>query len=349
MVQKKKIFIYIIGILILSIAIWVFVSFRVKIWRILTPFFMALIIAYLINPLVKRLERKNIKKMNCILLIYVFFSLGAIAATFFIVPGIISNIKELIITIPHITSQYENIFDKFMNSIKSSNWPDDIKNTIFREMQNGAGILQERLTSGLRRGLSIFIETVTMMFDLVLSMIIAYYFIKDAEFFKEAFLSLTPRKWRNGIISAGREINGLLSNFIQGQLLTALIVGTMETIGLIIVKVKYPLVLGLIGGLANIIPYFGPILGAIPAVALALTESPLKAIWAAIVFIIVQQIDNAFISPKIIEGKLGLHPVTTILAVLIGGEMAGIFGMLVAVPIAAVIKVVLKRMVEAIV
>jgi predicted PurR-regulated permease PerM len=192
-------------------------------------------------------------------------------------------------------------------------------------------------------------KAVTIFLDLTLSLIIAYYFIKDSKSFRDGFLSLVPRKWRNGLVNTGREINQILSNFIQGQLLTALIVGILEALGLLLINSKYPFILGLIGGIANIIPYFGPFLGCLPAVALALIESPIKALWTIVIFALVQQIDNAFISPKIIEGKLGLHPLTTILAVLIGGEFFGIIGMLVAVPIFAIIKVILKRSVEAIV
>lgn len=349
MAQKRKLFIYILIALLVGGVVWFIYSYRVKIGKILTPFFMALIIVYLVHPLVMKLERKKIKRRMAILLVYLFFSLAIITTTFFVIPGVIGNVKELIITLPQIVIQYEELFDKLITSIQSSGWPSDIKDTVFREIVNGTGFVQDKMMDGLRRILSGFIEAITALFDLVLAMIIAYYFINDGEFFKEAVLSLTPRKWRNGIIATGREINAILSNFIQGQLLTALIVGILETIGLIIIKAKYPLILGLVGGIANIIPYFGPILGAIPAVAIALIESPVKAIWTVIVFTIVQQIDNAFISPKIIEGKLGLHPVTTILAVLVGGEFFGILGMLVSVPIAAIIKVVVKRAVEAIV
>ena len=180
-------------------------------------------------------------------------------------------------------------------------------------------------------------------------MIIAYYYIKDAELLKEGFLSLTPRKWRNFLISTGREVSLILANFIQGQLLTALIVGALESIGLILIHAKYPVVLGMIGGIFNIIPFFGPFLGAIPAVAVSLIESPMKALWTALVFTIIQQIDNSLISPKIIEGRLGLHPVTTILAVLVGGEFMGILGMLIAVPIAAIIKIIVNRTIDLIV
>jgi predicted PurR-regulated permease PerM len=349
MTNKRKVVFYIISaIVILLIALFLY-RFRVKLGKIITPFFMAMIIAYLLNPLVKKLVRKKIPRPAAILLLYLLFSLTLISIIVFIIPELINNAKELMATLPQITARYQGMFNKYVSMIQSSNWPADVKEAIFREIYNGTSMAQEYIANTMKYSLSTFFETISVFLDLVLAMIIAYYFIKDAEFFKTSVLSLTPRRWRNGMINAGREIHLILTNFIQGQLLTAIIIGTLEMIGLSLVKVKYPLILGLIGGIANIIPYFGPVIGAIPAVAVAIIDSPLKVIWVVVVFVIIQQIDNAFISPKIIEGKLGLHPVSTILAVLIGGEFFGILGMLVSVPIMAIIKVLLKRSIEAIV
>jgi predicted PurR-regulated permease PerM len=349
MTNKRKVIFYIISaIVILLIALFLY-RFRVKLGKIITPFFMAMIIAYLLNPLVKKLVRKKIPRPAAILLLYLLFSLTLISIIVFIIPELINNAKELMATLPQITARYQGMFNKYVSMIQSSNWPADVKEAIFREIYNGTSMAQEYIANTMKYSLSTFFETISVFLDLVLAMIIAYYFIKDAEFFKTSVLSLTPRRWRNGMINAGREIHLILTNFIQGQLLTAIIIGTLEMIGLSLVKVKYPLILGLIGGIANIIPYFGPVIGAIPAVAVAIIDSPLKVIWVVVVFVIIQQIDNAFISPKIIEGKLGLHPVSTILAVLIGGEFFGILGMLVSVPIMAIIKVLLKRSIEAIV
>lgn len=346
--RKKRITYIAIALVLLGLIVFLY-YFRVKVFRVITPFMMAIIIAYLLLPMVIKLQRKGIKRTMGIVLIYLFFSLTMVSVMLFVLPEVIRNVRELIVTIPEISLKYQGLLNSIISAIQSSDWSPDLKNTLFREIENGIAMVQTISIDTLRGSLVKLVGTVTAMFDLILAMIIAYYLIKDAEFFKEAFLSLLPRRWRNGMVGTGREINMVMSNFIQGQLMTALIVGTMEIIGLSIVRVKYPLILGLIGGIANIIPFFGPILGAIPAVAIALIESPVKAAWAILVFVIIQQIDNAFISPKIIEGRLGLHPVTTILAVLVGGEFAGIFGMLVSVPIAAVIKVVLKRSIEAIV
>ncbi|MCX7745346.1 MAG: AI-2E family transporter [Clostridia bacterium] len=349
MALKKKILLYIIlSLVILAISFFLY-YFRGKIYKIFIPFFLAVIIAYLLNPLVIRLEGKKVPRQISILAIYLVFSVLTVTVLIFIVPALINNTKDLISTIPGITNTYQSFFNRLMNTIQSSSWPQDLKTTIFREIYEGTQFVQNTAIQTLKWSLGKCFNALTMFFDFLLALIIAYYFIKDAEFFRESALSLTPRRWRNWLINTGREVSSILSHFVQGQLLTALIIGSLQAIGLFIVKVKYPLVLGLFGGLANTIPYFGPLIGAVPAVALALIDSPFKALWASIVFIIIQQLDNAFISPKIIEGKLGLHPVTTILAVLIGGEFLGIVGMLISVPLMAVLKVLVKRSVEAIV
>lgn len=349
MLKKKKILFYIILAFIVFILILFLYQFRVKIGKIFLPFLIAAIIAYLLDPMVLGLEKRKIPRALSILLIYFGLSIFITAIVIFIIPEVMNNTKDLMNTLPDITSRYQNIINNMMSAIQTSRWTPEVKAAIYREVQGVVLNAQGFIMNTLKKSLVMMIDFVTAMFDVVLAMIIAYYFIKDAEFFKASFLYLTPRRWRNGLIGAGRDINAILSNFIQGQLLTALIVGAMECIGLYIVKVKYPLVLGIIGGIANIIPYFGPIIGAVPAVAVALIESPMKAAWTALVFIIVQQIDNSFISPKIIEGRLGLHPVTTILAVLVGGEFFGIPGMLVSVPILAIIRIIINRIIEAIV
>lgn len=349
MTSKGKVIAGIIAVgLTVVVALFVY-KYSEHIKKVVSPFFIAIIIAYMVNPLVNKLHKKRISKPVSILIVYALIVLILVSIMLFLVPELIRNTRELISTLPELTGRCQNMINRFMNVIRSSDWPVDIKNTIFKEIENGIDIAEAYAVGVLKKALGSFINVVKAMFDIVLAMIIAYYFIKDANFFKNAALSLVPRKWRNGIINTGRDIHGILTNFIQGQVLVAIIVGALETVGLLVIKVKYPLILGLVGGVLNIIPYFGPIIGAVPSVAMALIDSPVKALWAAAVFTLIQQLDNTFISPKIIEGKLGLHPVTTILAVLVGGEFFGIVGMLIGVPVAAMLKAILKRVVDAIV
>jgi len=346
--KRKSIFYSLLALALTGIIIF-FYLYRGKIGKIFLPFIMAVIISYVLHPLIIKLEKNKIKRSAAILLIYLVFGVTLAVLVVFIVPQMINNTRELINVLPGITMEFNDNFNGVVRIISSSKWPEDIKTAIFREIDNGVRMAENMILDSLKNTLTGLMKTVGTFFDLVLAMIIAYYILKDAEYFKSVSLSLVPRGWRNWLIVTFREINEVLSRFIQGQLLTALIVGILEVIALFIVGVKYPLILGMIGGIANIIPYFGPFIGAVPAVAIALIESPIKAFWTVIAFIIVQQLDNGFISPKIIEGRLGLHPVTTIFAILIGGEFFGIPGMLVSVPIAAIIKVIGKRTIEAIV
>ena len=141
-----------------------------------------------------------------------------------------------------------------------------------------------------------------------------------------------------------RDIHQVVLRFIQGQIIIAIIISIIETLGLILIGMPYAPLLGFIGGVSNIIPYFGPYIGAVPALAVALTMSPWMALWTAIVFLVVQQVDNIYLSPRIMEGKLGLHPVTTILAVIVGGKLFGMLGLLFSVPLVAMLKILLKRL-----
>lgn len=345
----KKYSIYFIFFLLLTGGLIFAYENLEKLIKIASPFFMAVVISYIMNPLVKRLVKRGFKSQTSIIILYVIFLAAATVTVVFIIPELVKNTRELSVTIPEIGVKYQAMIDAMLSAIRSSDWSEDFKNTIFKEVQNTIQTAQELALASLKKIFGASVKVVTTLLDLLLALVIAYYLIKDADFFKNLILSIVPRRWRNGLINTGREINLILSNFIQGQLLTALIVGILETIGLLIVNVKYSLILGMTGGIANIIPYFGPILGAFPAVAVALIDSPAKALKTIAVFIIIQQIDNSFISPKIIEGRLGLHPVTTIIAVLAGGEFFGILGMLVAVPVLAIIKVLFKRAVETIV
>jgi predicted PurR-regulated permease PerM len=343
--MKKTIFYIILVFLIIGVAIFIY-FFSDKIFKILSPFFIAVIIAYVIYPLVIKFERRGLKRSISIITIYTFIALVLVFLGIYIVPHVLNNAKELFNTLPHITNKYQEIFNSFISKIKTSSWPPEIKALFFSEINRGTELIQSYASQTMKKSLTLVASSLVILFDIVLSMIIAYYFLKDIEGIKRSALMLAPKRMRNELINIGRELNRIVTHFIQGQLLTAVIVGLLETVGLFIVHVKYPFILGVLGGVANIIPYFGPILGAIPAVAIALLESPTKALLTALVFIIVQQIDNAFISPKIIEGKLGLHPVTTIIAVLVGGQFFGIIGMLIGVPIAAMLKVIFKRVID---
>ncbi len=345
---KKRAFFF-AGLAALAALAYLVFRFRHMLIDILTPLALGSVIAYLLRPIVKKMENRGVPRNAGIIMSYLLFFLAVGSVVVFIIPELISNGKELMETVPEITARSQELLNGISSTVKSSSWPKDVKETIFAEIQSGVKAVEQSILAFFRTSLSRLLGAAGMFIDILLAMVIAYYLLRDAEKLKNGVLNAMPRKWRNGVANLGREVHLVLSRFIQGQFTAAAIVGLMEVIGLYLVKVKYPMILGLFGGIANIIPYFGPALGAIPAIAVAFIDSPVKALWTLAVFVAVQQIDNAIISPKIIQGKLGLHPVVTILAVLAGGKLFGIPGMIFSVPLAAILKVLINRAIEAIV
>jgi len=130
--------------------------------------------------------------------------------------------------------------------------------------------------------------------------------------------------------------------FIRGHLLVASMVGVLTSLGLALVGVKFYLLLGIIAGIADLIPYFGPIIGAIPAVGLALLNSSQQALYVLLVMVVVQQVENNLLSPKILGDSVGLHPVVVIFVLLAGGHLFGILGMLLAVPLTAILRILVN-------
>ena len=144
--------------------------------------------------------------------------------------------------------------------------------------------------------------------------------------------------FRSFALKVTKNIDMILKKFLLGQLGVALIMSLLLLAGLVTLGIKNAVLLAFFAGMFDIVPYFGAFLGAFPAIIVAAVESPKKAIWTAILFIAVQQIEGAYISPKILGNYVGLHPIITIMAVIVGGHMFGIGGMLLAVPACGIIK-----------
>jgi predicted PurR-regulated permease PerM len=347
--RYRKLIAWLAAVLLAAAAVLFIYRYRDRIARILSPFIITIGLVYMVKPTSDRLKAKKVSTGASVLLVYLFIFAVLAAAGFYFVPELAANIRELMETLPQLMSSYEGILNSLLSMIYRSNLSEEIKEAVFGQIEGITEQAQGWLVRLLENGLKLAMDMVRIVVDVTLALVISFYVIRDGEKFRDQALLLVPRRWRNGLTDTFREISRILAGFIQGQLMIAFIVGMLEAIGLIVIGMKYPLALGMLGGLANIIPYFGPYIGAIPAIAVALTISPMKAVWTALVFIAAQQIDNNFISPRMREERLGLHPVATIFAVLVGGEFFGIPGMLLAVPAAAILRVILNRTIEAIV
>ncbi|WP_285717235.1 AI-2E family transporter [Pelosinus sp. IPA-1] len=308
----------------------------------LYPFLIGLFLSYLLNPAVCYLENKKIGRVWAIIAVYILlFSIVIIGGSKLLailirdlqsfaqdLPSMIENINILLIKVQ---SQYQNSALPYYLRLAI----DDALLLLLGDVQEFIG----EVVNGI-------INLITHSLGLAISPILAFYLLHDWHEIKSKLLLLVPSQWRGELISFWRDVDKVLGGIIRGQLIVACIIGIFVTIGLFLLQVKFALIIGILAALFDIIPYFGPIIGASPAVMLAILESPLLTLKVILLFFIIQQIEGNIIHPKIIGENIGLHPLTVIFFVFVGGEMGGIIGMLLGVPFVAVGKVLLHHIIK---
>jgi predicted PurR-regulated permease PerM len=262
----------------------------------------------------------------------------------YLIPLIVSEISDLMTMVPFYTKSLQLIFQEMKQGINFGELPTGIKNVIEKNITG----IESTLLSILNNLLNTMFSAFSHIVGFIVAPVISFYLLKDSESIRSGAQSLIPMNLRPKFVNILTDLDETLGGYIRGQLLVCSLIALLTTIGLYMINLDYALVLGVIAGIANIIPYFGPVLGAIPAVAIGALNSPGTVIWVVIVFIVVQQIDGAIISPKIIGESIGIHPVIVILSLIFGGQMFGFWGMLLAIPIIAVLKVLLRHITNSI-
>ena len=336
-----------------------------NIYKLIKPLFFAFIIAYLLFPITKAIENflKNntifqVKKESSRRILAILFSylsvigmiLGLLCGIYFMIGGQISNN----ITISNIVDEISlylnsNLFNStsISDTIKNLNIPfiNEIEPYILEALQ----YVQKYITSNLGNFTSYILSIGSGIATFFISLILSIYVLKDSEYFinlLKKLYNLVFRKSKLGydIGYVFKTVNETFSKFIKGQLLEAFFVGVLSAIALTIVGIDYAFIIGVIAGICNMIPYVGPIIGTILAAIMGLLSgNPLKILYAIISMLVVQQIDNNLLAPKIVGDSVGLHPVFTMMAILIGGNIGGLFGMLLSVPIAASFRVLFNN------
>jgi len=308
--------------------------------QILKLVFYSILLSYLLNPLVNIIEKKGISRGIGVVLIYVILIGIVILLSFSLIPKLSNEIQSLVKILPDQFNKIYSFFNRFY--VKYSNQLESLPSSfdgIRDALTEGLDVIQLYLINTLKGFTSSILKSFSKVVSFVICPILAFYFLKDKEYFKKKIYLLLPKTYRNDILKISREIDSSLNKFIRGQLIVAAIVGGFTTIGLLIVGIDFAIIIGIIAGVADIIPYFGPIIGILPALIFALLESPVKAIWVIVVFVVIQQLEGNIISPKIVGESVGLHPVVVMISLLIGGGYFGVLGMLLAVPVTSILKI----------
>ncbi|QQZ10771.1 AI-2E family transporter [Heyndrickxia vini] len=299
------------------------------------PLFIAAFFTYLLHPLVEKLHELGIHRGLATFLIYIVFFGGIGYMIYLGIPILIEQIKDLSDHIPEFANQYRTWVENLHDS--TSRWPDGIQDQIEQRINK----FEAWLSGFLSKAINSLMKIVNFIFILAIIPFLSFYLLKDIEKVKQTAWYFTPKRWRNQAKLMVKDADESIGGYIRGQLLVCLLVGTISTIAFWLIDIKYPVLLGLIVGITDIIPYFGPIIGAVPVAIIAATMSVKYLIYVLIIIVVLQFLEGNILSPLIVGKSLHMHPLFIILALTIGGEIGGVVGLIIAVPSLAILKVIL--------
>jgi len=277
-------------------------------------------------------KKKKIPRWVGIVIIYVGI-IGIFALVVgMLFPAIIREFKTLIDKLPYF---YQSLASQ-VDGIKSVAVQDALKEYLLgfakgamSKIQTGSGDIFKSFGNVIS-GFAFFFIT----------LVITFYMTMEEDGPTRLVKALVPKKWHHYALNLMVKIQNIVGGWLKGQLLLSLIIGSMCYVALIIMGVNYSLLLALLAGITEAIPYVGPILGAVPAIFIAFTQSPIKGIAVAIIYVLIQQMENHFIVPNVMKKSVGLNPIIVIIVVLIGVKIAGFAGALLAIPFTAILQVI---------
>ncbi|WP_404453610.1 AI-2E family transporter [Oceanobacillus kapialis] len=335
--------------LIFGIFLFLFVYLLVKLfplygailsflWHLLAPFIIACFIAYLLYPIINRIQRIGIPRGLAISLIYLLFFGGVGYLIYRIFPVTLSQIRDLNEQLPHFIGMYEALIYQMYEY--TSFLPEAVHDKIDE--------LIVRLEDYMNGLLSTIIESTTKIFDMIVIItvipVLVFYFLKDDSKIKDYLKKYIPTKHRARTSKIVRAVDETIGNYIRGQLIVCLFVSITSFILFQLLGLPYALLLAIIMGITNIIPYFGPIIGSVPAVAIALTISGKMVLFVILSVFVLQLIESNLLAPYIVGRSINIHPIGIIFALLLGGQLFGVVGMILAVPLFTTSKVIIKHL-----
>lgn len=322
------------GTIIKAIAIFVLLYFLYLIGDILILFFVSLVFSSALDPWVDQLKKKKIPRSLSVLLIYfiVFAFLGT--AIYLITPPIINEVNGISKNLPQ---YFESLSSKF-SVLQDLSLKYGLLNNTAGSFDVFTGYLQNTASGVLFTLFNIF----GGIFSFVLILVLTFYMVVEESAMKKLVWSLAPDKHQAYLMHLINRMQLKMGYWLRGQLIIALSLAVMSYIGLEILGVNYALVLALLVGFFSFIPYMGAILGAIPAIFIAFTQSPLLAALSVILFYIIHFIEGNFLQPKIMQKAVGLNPIISILAILAGFKLAGMIGAVLSIPVVTALSVFIK-------
>lgn len=313
---------------------------------VLTPFLVGIGIAYLADPFADRLEAKGCGRTMATVIVFLILTLAFVAMIIGIVPLLVKQIQTLVQMLPHIEIWYNATLLPWLQSalgldIKSMQL-DLVSEGLSAEWKKAGGVISRVVTYATQSGMS-FISALGSM---AVVPVVAFYLLRDFDLLTSKIKALLPINVQPRVSAWAHESNDVLAAFMRGQLLVMLSLGVIYALGLSFVGLNYALLIGILAGLASIVPYLGFVIGIAVAMIIAFFQfdSYLPLALVFIVFSVGQMVESFVLTPLLVGDRIGLHPVAVIFSILAGGQLFGFMGILLALPIAAVIMVLLRHL-----
>ena len=327
---------------IISVAIGLVMLFYVlsKLQWLFIYFSFALMLAYFFDPLYKFILDKRAPKVLAIIIIFGIIIALLILTIFFLIPSLINQLNILYKEIPKFIENYQNLILSIKPQLSKFINPADVE-ALLKENLSGL----QKSVLGFSQSIIIYLSNIvsSITFGIVIVPLILFYLMRDMFKFKESLYIFVSKKNKKEFKEVLEEIDNIVSGFIRGRIIVCFIVGTLIGLGLYFLHLKFALIIGIVSGIFNFIPYLGPIVGLVLTLIFALGNSWWTLLMIVVLFVLVNQLEAAYLNPNILGKGLGLHPLTVILSILICGQLLGILGVLVAVPLAAILKVLATR------
>jgi len=295
---------------------------------------------YVIHPAVGRLNKRGVPLIWAIVIVYAGIAALAAIAVATVVPPLYDQAQALVRSTPELVHNAQ-VFVSDPNNPIIAHLPQQVRAYLASVPPQLAGLGEKYAGDAAERAVSIALSVVGVLATVIVIPVMSIYMMFEAPDAIAAILRIVPPENREKAVAILHDLDGALGGFIRGQLLVGAVIGTCITVALLILHVKYALLIGVAAGLLDVIPYVGAIVGFVPAVSLAfLNDGWQHALLVAGVFALIFQLEGHFISPRIISESVGLSPLMVIVAILIGADLLGLGGMFLAVPVAAILRVI---------
>jgi len=320
-ISPKTIFITI------AIIFGLFVAWQIK------GILLSLVIAYILMsgfaPLVDWFEKEGVNKTVAVLATFILIISVLGLLIFAVIPPLIVQTRELILSLP----QYIDNLDRFVQT------KNGLPNITIDDITQ---FLTQRIDKALTNVLSVILNVFTGFLTFITVAVFSFYLLLERDKIKQNLFIFFPHLSKERVYRLGHKIEEKLGAWVRGQVTLMLLVGAATWLGLTILGIKYALPLAVVAGILEIVPIIGPIISAVPAIIIAFVQNPVLVIAVIILYVVVQQVENYLLVPKVMERAVGLSPLIIIFALLVGGSLLGIIGALLAVPVTAIIQVILE-------